>query len=35
MELIKASSALGEGQGGTISDTREALILQIKQGLTG
>jgi len=35
VELIRASSALGEGQGGTISDTREALILQIKQGLTG
>jgi len=35
VELIRASSALGEGKGGTIGDIKEVLILQIEQGLTG
>ena len=35
VKLIRASSALGEGQGGTIGDIKEVLILQIEQGLTG
>jgi len=34
VKLTRASNALGEGQGGTVGDTREALILQIEQGLT-
>ena len=35
VKLIRASSVLGEGQGGTIGNTREVFILQIEQGLTG
>jgi len=35
VELIRSSSAFGKGEGGTIGDTTEVLILQIEQGLTG
>jgi len=35
VDLRKASSALGEGQSWTSGGTREVLVPQIEQGLTG